>query len=236
MKTLDLLAICTLLFCLGCKSEPKETKEAEQPQTSEMPPSTPLEKSVPELLADAHGFQHWNEVDQLRFTFNVDRGDMHFERSWVWSPKTHRVSAISGSDTLVYDRGSMDSLALKRDSGFINDRYWLLAPFNLMWDAKSYTYEHARDQKAPISGEPMQRLTIVYGNQGGYTPGDAYDLYFGEDHIIREWVYRKSNQAEPSLITSWEDYVEVGGLKLARVHKRPDGEFTQYFSGIELGE
>ena len=43
----------------------------------------------------------------------------------------------------------------------------------------------------PLVGENMQKLTIVYANEGGYTPGDAYDFYFGDDFVIREWVFRK---------------------------------------------
>ena len=48
----------------------------------------------------------------------------------------------------------------------------------------------------------MQKLTIVYGDEGGYTPGDAYDFYFGDDHIIKEWVFRKGNATEPSTMTT----------------------------------
>jgi len=233
MKTLHSLPVLALLFLVACRSDPKQTKSDPQ---GEVPTqgTVAAERTIPQQLAESNGFQHWKDVEQLRFTFNADRGDMHFERTWIWEPKEDRVTAISGTDTLAYDLGNMDSTAHKRNSGFINDRYWLLAPFNLVWDAQSYDHVHAKEQKAPISGETMQKLTIVYKDQGGYTPGDAYDLYFGEDLIIREWVYRKSNQKEPSLISTWEDYVEVEGLKLARKHIRHDGTPGPYFSGIEV--
>ena len=111
-----------------------------------------------------------------------------------------------------------------------------MAPFNLMWDSGNYTYEHTAEATAPISKEPMQKLTIVYANEGGYTPGDAYDFYFKDDYIIREWAYRKSNQEEPNLVSTWEDYVEMQGLQLAKQHNRPEGGTNLYFTGLTVSK
>ena len=226
MKTNSLLALFAFLMCAACKTEPKKTEAAEK--------EAEVEKTVPERIAEAHGFEQWAMVKGITFTFNVDRDSMHFERSWEWKPKSNVVSAISGPDTLTYNRNAMDSIAIKTNSGFINDRYWLLAPFNLMWDSNNYTYEHTTDAVAPISEEPMQKLTIVYTNEGGYTPGDAYDFYFKDDYILREWAYRKSNQEEPNLVSTWEDYVEMEGLRLAKQHNRPEGGTSLYFTGISV--
>jgi hypothetical protein len=226
MKTYYIAGLLAFLFFTACKTEPKKTETAAE--------TTETEKTVPERIAEAHGFEHWKDVERITFTFNVDRDSMHFERSWDWEPKTNMVTAISGADTLRYDRNAMDSIALKTNGGFINDRYWLMAPFNLMWDANNYTFEHTAEATAPISQEPMQKLTIVYANEGGYTPGDAYDFYFKDDYVIREWAYRKSNQEEPNLVSTWEDYVEMEGLKLAQQHNRPEGGTSLYFTGLSV--
>ncbi len=79
----------------------------------------------------------------------------------------------------------------------------------------------------------MQKLTIVYGSEGGYTPGDAYDFYFGSDYMVKEWVFRKSNQEEPSVATTWEDYQDIEGLKIAAMHKNAEGSFSISFTGLE---
>lgn len=228
MKTYYIVGLCTLLFIFSCKTEPKKTEETSEP--------TATEKTVPELIAEAHGFDNWKDVKEITFTFNVDRDSMHFERSWHWKTKTNTVTSISGADTLTYDRANMDSIALKTNSGFINDRYWLMAPFNLMWDANNYTFEHTPEVTAPISEEPMQKLTIVYANEGGYTPGDAYDFYFKDDYIVREWAYRKSNQKEPNLVSTWEDYVDLKGIKLAQQHNRPENGTSLYFTGLSVSK
>ena len=226
MKTYYIAGLLAFLFFTACKTEPKKNETATE--------TTETEKTVPERIAEAHGFEHWKDVERITFTFNVDRDSMHFERSWDWEPKTNMVTAISGADTLRYDRNAMDSIALKTNGGFINDRYWLMAPFNLMWDANNYTFEHTAEAIAPISQEPMQKLTIVYANEGGYTPGDAYDFYFKDDYLIREWAYRKSNQEEPNLVSTWEDYVEMEGLQLAQQHNRPEGGTSLYFTGLSV--
>lgn len=227
MKPIYPLLILSLVLFIGCKTEPKTSNAEAQPEA---------EKTIPEKIADAHGYENWKSVSEITFTFNVDRDSTHFERSWVWKPKMNEVTAISGEDTLTYNPKSMDSIAYKRNSGFINDRYWLAAPFNLMWDSNSYTYEHTAEAMAPISNEPMQKLTIVYANEGGYTPGDAYDFYFKDDFIVREWAYRKSNQTEPNLVSTWEDYVNLEGLQLAQQHNRPDGGMSLYFTGLSVSK
>lgn len=192
------------------------------------------EKNILEQVADAHGFQNWGNVNKIKFTFNVDRDTSHFERTWIWKPKTNDITAITAEETLTYNWSTMDSVAYKTNGGFINDKFWLLAPFQLRWNADNITHEHLLVSEAPLSKKPMQKLTIVYGSEGGYTPGDAYDFYFGEDLIIREWVFRKANQKEPSMITSFEDYKDTQGLKIATMHKMGEGNFKLYFTGLEV--
>lgn len=215
-----------LVFLIGFVACKTDKKNEEQPAG--------IETSILEKVAHAHGFENWKNIKEIRFTFNVDRDSTHFERSWIWKPKTNEVTSISGNDTLVYNRKQMDSVALKVNAGFINDRYWLLAPFNLLWDNNNFEYEHVEEAIAPISSKPMQKLTIVYGNEGGYTPGDAYDFYLDENYLIREWVFRKGNQAEPSMTTTWENYQEINGLKLAMDHKKDGEVFNLYFTGVKV--
>lgn len=192
------------------------------------------ETSILEKVANAHGFENWKNVKEIKFTFNVDRDTTHFERDWTWRPKTNDITATSPEGTVSYNWADMDSTAYKTNGGFINDKFWLLAPYQLVWDADNVTHAHAKEAEAPLSKTSMQKLTIVYGNEGGYTPGDAYDFYFGDDLLIQEWVFRKSNQAKPSMITTFEDYEEMNGLKIATMHKMGEGNFKLYFTGVEV--
>lgn len=184
-------------------------------------------------IARAHGIENWKNVTEIRFTFNVDRDTSHFERSWIWNVKEQKVTRITVQDTLSYFRNQVSDSLKPVDSGFINDKFWLLFPYQLVWDAHAQI-KMQDSVKAPISGKILKKLTVIYPQQGGYTPGDAYDAYFGEDYMLREWVYRKANQVEPSLATTWESYSDYNGLKLATTHRRGDGNFTLYFTGIEV--
>jgi hypothetical protein len=134
----------------------------------------------------------------------------------------------------TYNRKIVDSTTTNINAAFINDKFWLLAPYQLVWDANNFTYDHVTDANAPISNKPMQKLTIVYGAEGGTTPGDAYDLYFEEDYLLKEWVFRKGNQNEASMTTTWEDYTTINDLKIAKTHKKDGENFNLYFTGIEV--
>jgi hypothetical protein len=222
MKYSYIIPIILIFGLSACKSDQKQEK-----------PAIVKELSLLEKIAHKSGFENWKKVNELQFTFNVDRDTTHFERTWVWRINKNEVTSISTMDTITYNRSKMDSVAQKTNGGFINDKYWLLAPYNLIWDAGNYNYEHHEDEMAPLSNKPMHKLTIVYGSEGGYTPGDAYDFYFEDDYLIKEWVFRKGNQTEASLVTTWEDYVEKGGLTIAQMHKNDEG-FKLYFTNIEV--
>ncbi len=236
----NLLLITTLcLLCFSCKTEQKkQNKYEDEVEVRDPEPSSNTEKpkisTTAEAIAYANGFQNWNKVTAIKFTFNVDRDTIHSERSWSWKPKENMVTMTSEKDTITYNRSKIDSISQKADQGFINDKYWLLAPFNLVWDKKSFASKHYVKSIAPISGNEMQKLTIVYKNEGGYTPGDAYDFYFEGDFIIKEWVFRQKNAPEPSLITSWEDYEYYDGIKIAKTHKRNEGDWKLHFTNIEV--
>tara|TARA_R110002020_G_scaffold41067_18_gene121145 strand:- start:180 stop:881 length:702 start_codon:yes stop_codon:yes gene_type:complete len=184
-------------------------------------------------IANANGYENWKNVSEIAFTFNVDRGENHFDRSWIWNPKTGAVSMFSAANTINYNRSQMDSLTLKTDAAFINDKYWLLAPFQMVWD-EGITFSEKENAVAPISKDTLNQLTIVYGNEGGYTPGDAYDFFYDKNYKIKEWNYRQGNTPKPSMSTTWEDYEDFSGIEIAKMHKDSTGGFKLYFSNISV--
>jgi hypothetical protein len=226
MKKWILSLTSAALLIIGCKEDQKNATSS----TAEV--SKP--KNLLELLADRHGYENWKHVERIGFTFNVDRDTSHYERSWVWDLKEDRVTRIAGGDTLSYLRSEVDSTVARADAGFINDKFWLLAPYQWVWDQQSFTHDFKEDAIAPISGDSVFQLTITYGQEGGYTPGDAYDFYLDRDSILREWVYRKGNQPEPSLITTWEGYEDFEGLSIATMHVNTQGKSRLYFTGIRV--
>ena len=76
-----------------------------------------------------------------------------------------------------YNKNEIDSTNLRLDRNFINDKFWVLIPFQLVWDSDASISE-VKKAKAPVSQKEMDMITILYPEKGGYTPGDAYDIYF----------------------------------------------------------
>ena len=192
-------------------------------------PLTPAQQ-----IANAHGFENWNEVSKIQYTFNVDiNGENRSKRSWEWLPKKGDITLNAEGNTIHYNRANIDSTNLRTDRGFINDKYWLLAPFNLIWDENAILSESLKTV-APISNDSLYKITITYPDQGGYTPGDAYDFYYGDDFLIKEWVFRQKNNPEPSLITVWGKYKDFNGIKIATEHTRNEGAWKLYFTDIKV--
>ncbi|WP_370476921.1 hypothetical protein [Tamlana flava] len=212
MKNAIYLGFALFLF-IGCKQ-----KLERQSIEKEMP--------VKKKIAKAHGFEHWKNVLEITFNFNG-------KRHWTWSPKTNDVTLITASDTINYNRKSVDSLSLNADRAFINDKFWLLIPFQLVWD-KSASISEPIKEIAPIGKTELNKITLSYSNEGGYTPGDAYDIYFGDDYLIKEWIFRRGNQKEPSLTNTFEHYQDFNGIKIALDHKNPQNNWSLGFTDVHV--
>lgn len=224
-----------MLTLLSCKNENKPDSvsvgDNDMAQTTE--DLSPAQEKGKEI-AMASGADKWDNVSEVQFTFNVDRGESHSERSWVWNPKTHDVKMTSDKNTVSYNRDKeMDSTATDADKAFINDAYWLMPQMHLLWD-KDATITVQDTATAPISNKKMKKITLTYPDQGGYTPGDAYDFFYGDDNMIKEWIYRKGNASEFSMVTTWDDYKDYNGIDIATMHSSKDGKTKLYFTNIDV--
>jgi len=223
MKSLYLGLICLLLVS-ACKSEKSEAPITEKTK----------ELTTAEKIAKAHGFENWENVSEIKFTFQVDRDTIKGKgRSWTWQPKKDKVTLKTEEKSVDYLRNKMDSIHIPADRAFINDKYWLLVPFQLVWDTSANISE-TKKAEAPISKKQLDLITITYTNEGGYTPGDAYDIYYDENYVIREWVFRKGNSEEPSLTTTFENYKDFNGIKIAIDHKKEGGNWNLNFADVNI--
>ena len=214
------VALLTLAFACGTKNTANET---ETRQLSDI-----------EMIAEAYGIDNFNKLNQLQYTFNVARHDtLLVARTWVWNKESGEITMINNQDTVNYQQTNVTDDFKKTDHRFINDKYWLLFPFQLVWD-KDVTFTNMGNQAAPISGNQFTKLTVQYGDEGGYTPGDAYDLYVDEDWIIREWEFRKSGKDSPGSAITWEGYKDFNGIKVATDHLNNDSGLRIYFTDIKF--
>ncbi len=189
------------------------------------------EATLQQNIAKAYGIENFNRANKLSYTFNVKRGTTTTSRSWVWQPKKNIVQYKSATENIIYRRDTIQAAAMKKIDGmFINDQYWLLYPFHIIWDAGT-TQTIEENMAAPISKLNSKKLTVQYGADGGYTPGDAYDLYVDDKFMVKEWSFRKGGVTQPSLTASWEDVKELVGIKFTTQFKNDSG-FNLFFTEI----
>ena len=60
---------------------------------------------------------------------------------------------------------------------------------------------------------------MKYPSEGGYTPGDIWELFVGTDNRIKEWSYHPGGSATPAAVASWEDYRKAGPLLVSLDHR-----------------
>lgn len=216
IQILKWVLVVTVLFGLG------QTVYAE-----------PLHVSV----ADAYGIQSFASVDQIRYTFNVKVGERRVKRSWIWEPHANRVTFIEDGKPFGYSRNELNNNPpenLKKvDARFINDQYWLLFPFHLVWDDKAKV-EDTGEHKLPMGDGNGQRLVVTYPPTGGYTPGDIYELFIDENHHVTHWIYRRGGSPKPTRIATWEDHRKVGPLTICFNHIGSDGKFQLWFTDVAV--
>jgi hypothetical protein len=178
-------------------------------------------------IADAYGLGSWSKVDQIRYTFNFEAGPKKAARTWTWETKTDKVT-FEGTDAagkpvkVSYARASMPPDVIKDvDPNFINDQYWLLFPFHLVWD-KDVTVEDegmAADPTGKTKGK-VRKVVVTYPKTGGgYTPGDMYDLFVGAGNRVVAWNFHRGGAPEPTLTVTWADYKMAGPVLFAEDHR-----------------
>ncbi len=200
---------------------------------------------IADQIAKAYGLDSFGQIEAIRYTWNVDLGAVKRSDAWVWEPKADRVS-FEGKDKagkpvkLTYVRSQLanEASAVKNeiDPAFINDQYWLLFPLHVAWDSGA-AVEDAGMHKLPLGSGSARRVLVKYPSDGGYTPGDTWELYVGSDNRVQEFIYHRGGPNKPSLVVaSWSDYKKAGPLLISMDHRgTADGKpLRVYFSNVSV--
>jgi len=180
-----------------------------------------------EQIAKTYGLDSFGQVEAIHYTWNAEFPGGKVSRTWEWNPKTGLIS-YEGKDKegnpvkATYQRSQIDSQsdAIKKDidPAFSNDQYWLLLPFHIAWDGASVADDGL--QKLPLGDGSVQRVVAKYPSEGGYQPGDTWELYIGADKRIQEMVYRRGAANPPHLVmATYADYKKAGPLLFSTDHR-----------------
>lgn len=183
-------------------------------------------------IAKYAGEDKFHDLKSLAFTFNVQHDTSTSSRQWKWLIPENEVVFYEKSDSLKFKRYDTSSARLKElNAKFTNDEYWLLFPFHMKWDDGMKINDDGM-AVGPVTGDSLHKFTVRYDNDRGFTPGDMYVVYSDPSNKILEWEFHKGGSAEPSLMTSWEDYEDFAGLKLSSNRTSKDGKLRIFFTDI----
>ncbi len=188
----------------------------------------PRRAPVVEELAKTYGLDSFGQIEAIRYTWNGEFPGVTVSHSWTWEPKTGQVSFEGkGKDgkpvKVTYQRSQLgsqsDVVKNEVDPAFINDNYWLLFPFHAYWDTGATVTDQGM-HKLPVGTGSAELVAVKYPAEGGYTPGDTWELYVGTDKRVEQLVYHRGGPKKPSLvITTWEGYKKAGPLLISTDHR-----------------
>jgi hypothetical protein len=200
-----------------------------------------------EKMAKTFGIDSWGQIEAIRYTFNIDLPafKLALAHAWEWEPKTGKVT-FEGKDKdgkpvkVTYLRSQLDSqpanVKEEIDPAFMNDQYWLVFPFHVIWDTSADVQDKGK-QKLPLGKGTADQIVVKYPSDVGYTPGDTWELFLGSDSRVEEFIYRRGGPKKPSLvITTWAGYKKAGPLLVSTEHRgTADGKPVRiFFSDVSV--
>jgi hypothetical protein len=195
----------------------------------------PERPPVVEQMTKTYGLDSFGQIEGLRYTWNAEfpgsvkpfdggSGTIKVSRTWEWDPETGTVS-YEGKDNngqplkVTYQRSQLSSqsdvVKNQVDPNFFNDQYWLLFPLHVAWDTSAKVTDEGM-QKLPLGEGSGELIVVKYPSEGGYAPGDTWELYVGTDHRVEEFIFHRGGPKKPSLIiATWADYKKAGPLLIS---------------------
>ncbi len=168
-----------------------------------------VEKDGKRVVMRSHYWDRWSG------RYRVDGVDKEGAYSIYFNVNTRQGSAYVGGKKLA------DAAQTKKwlDDGygaFINDSYWLLAPFKVF--DPGVTMSHEGEARGP-NGEFCDVIKLTFDNVG-LTPKDVYWLYVDQKtHLVDEWKYVLGGENKPPTAFAWSDWKKVGSIQLASMRK-----------------
>jgi len=187
-----------------------------------------------ELIASLGGQDAWEKARQFEFTFVVDREGKtvaRFAHAWDRYTGDYRVTGTdkTGAPFAVYFNvntkqgkafvngkpveGDELSKLLQNGYGrFINDTYWLLAPWKIFDPGVHLVY----DGEKPCPDGGVCDVLKTSFEDVGMTPKDVYWLWITRDgrHMV-QWQYVLNGAQEEPTTALWKNWQKFSGVSLA---------------------
>jgi hypothetical protein len=105
----------------------------------------------------------------------------------------------------------------------------------LSWDTNA-AVEDAGVQKLPQGNGSAEKVVAKYSSDGGYSPGDTWELYVGSDGRIEEMAYHRGGAPKLEVFATWADYKKAGPLLFSLDHRgtRNGDPLHLFFSNVAV--
>ncbi|MGE5414918.1 MAG: hypothetical protein ACM3NW_12120 [Syntrophomonadaceae bacterium] len=187
-----------------------------------------------ELIAAMGGEGAWEKARQFQFDFVVVKQGAEVARfSHAWDRYTgdYRLQGTdkAGAPYAVYFNvntkagkafvNGVPAEGAERDKRlesayerFINDTYWLLAPWKIFDPGVHLAYD---GEKTCPDGGTCDVLKLSFENVG-LTPKDVYWMWIARDpRRMVQWQYVLGGADEPPSTAAWKDWQRLGGIMLS---------------------
>lgn len=215
-----------LLVLAGCTS----TRSTANPPAPgfDAARSDPRAIAIADLVMDALGGRAaWDATRVIEWRFKKSRrlcwdratNDFRLDeggRVVLMNLATGAGRVFEGGEEVVRD---LDKKRDALDRGYkiwVNDSYWLLAPYKLKDSGVRLTWKG----EGRLEGDrPADILRLEFSGVG-VTPDNAYDMWVARDtHLVERWsFYKWSGDSEPAMTTPWNDWRTYGAIRLASDH------------------
>jgi hypothetical protein len=188
-----------------------------------------------ELIAALGGEAAMEKARQFQFDFVVEREGKtvaRFSHTWDRYTGDYRLTGTdkTGAPFAVYfnvntrqgqvflngrsvEGEPRDTHLTNAYERFINDMYWLLAPWKVFDPGVNRTYE---GEKPCPDGGTCDVLKLTFGENVGLTPRDAYWLWITrEGRRMVQWQYLLNGAAEAPTTAAWKDWRTFDGILLS---------------------
>lgn len=195
----------------------------------------PRAEQVGHAMIDAMGGQAgWEHARWFRFDFTVVRDGKKvasFSHRWDRWTGRYRVEGedkdgvpwkayfnvntkegdywVNGAKT----EGEARAKGLERAYGrFINDSYWLLAPWKIFDPGVTLDYV---GEVVGTHGNPCDEIKLSFSDVG-LTPKDVYWMDVDRStHLLDRWKFVLNGGNDPPTEVTWKDWQKLGGIELS---------------------
>ncbi|HET9794255.1 MAG TPA: hypothetical protein VFS34_07320 [Thermoanaerobaculia bacterium] len=137
---------------------------------------------------------------------------------------------VNGAKT----EGDTRAKGLERAYGrFINDSYWLLAPWKIFDPGVTLDYV---GEVAGTAGNPCDEIRLSFSGVG-LTPKDVYWMDVDRStHRLDRWKFVLNGGNDPPTAVAWKDWRKLGGIELSLSKPFVDKPAEIRFENVQVSE